>query len=241
MRSIWTIGKRELDSFFDSLIAYILLVLFLGFSGFFTWMFGNGDIFLVGQTTMRGFFQVAFWSLFFFIPALTMRLLAEEKKSGTIELLLTKAVTDRQVVLGKFLGALSLVVIALLFTLPYVITLANIGNLDHGEIIGGYMALLLMSASYVSIGLFASSITNNQIVAFLLSLMIGLFFHLIFDILAGSFTGTVGTILSNLSVSSHYESISRGVMDTRDLIYFASIIAIGLLLSELSLTKRNIS
>lgn len=241
MRSIWTIGKRELDSFFDSLIAYILLVLFLGFSGFFTWMFGNGDIFLVGQTTMRGFFQVAFWSLFFFIPALTMRLLAEEKKSGTIELLLTKAVTDRQVVLGKFLGALSLVVIALLFTLPYVITLANIGNLDHGEIIGGYMALLLMSASYVSIGLFASSITNNQIVAFLLSLMIGLFFHLIFDILAGSFTGIAGTILSNLSVSSHYESISRGVMDTRDLIYFASIIAIGLLLSELSLTKRNIS
>ena len=240
MRAIWIIGKRELDSFFDSLIAYILLVLFLGFSGFFTWMFGNGDIFLVGQTTMRGFFQVAFWSLFFFIPALTMRLLAEEKKSGTIELLLTKAVTDRQVVLGKFLGALSLVVIALAFTLPYVITLANIGNLDHGEIISGYIALLLMSASYVSIGLFASSITNNQIVAFLLSLLIGLFFHLIFDILAGNFSGIVGTILNNLSVSSHYDSISRGVMDSRDLIYFASIIIIGLLLSELSLTKRNI-
>ena len=240
MRAIWIIGKRELDSFFDSLIAYILLVLFLGFSGFFTWMFGNGDIFLVGQTTMRGFFQVAFWSLFFFIPALTMRLLAEEKKSGTIELLLTKAVTDRQVVLGKFLGALSLVVIALAFTLPYVITLANIGNLDHGEIISGYLALLLMSASYVSIGLFASSITNNQIVAFLLSLLIGLFFHLIFDILAGNFSGIVGTILNNLSVSSHYDSISRGVMDSRDLIYFASIIIIGLLLSELSLTKRNI-
>jgi ABC-2 type transport system permease protein len=241
MRAIWIIGKRELDSFFDSLIAYILLVLFLGFSGFFTWMFGNGDIFLVGQTTLRGFFQVAFWSLFFFIPALTMRLLAEEKKSGTIELLLTKAVTDRQVVLGKFLGALSLVVIALAFTLPYVITLANIGNLDHGEIIGGYTALFLMSASYVSIGLFASSITNNQIVAFLLSLMIGLFFHLIFEILAGSFSGVVGSILNNLSISSHYDSISRGVMDSRDMIYFASIIIIGLLLSELSLTKRNLS
>lgn len=241
MRAIWIIGKRELDSFFDSLIAYILLVLFLGFSGFFTWMFGNGDIFLVGQTTLRGFFQVAYWSLFFFIPALTMRLLAEEKKTGTIELLLTKAVTDRQVVLGKFLGALSLVVIALAFTLPYVVTLANIGNLDHREIICGYLALFLMSGAYVSIGLFASSITNNQIVAFLLSLLIGLFFHLIFDILAGSFTGLVGTILNNLSVSSHYDSISRGVMDTRDLIYFASIIIIGLLLSELSLTKRNIA
>jgi ABC-2 type transport system permease protein len=241
MRAVWIIGKRELDSFFDSLIAYILLVLFLGFSGFFTWMFGQGDIFLVGQTTLRGFFGVAYWSLFFFIPALTMRLLAEEKKTGTIELLLTKAVTDRQVVLGKFLGALGLVAIALAFTLPYVITLANIGNLDQGEVICGYLALFLMSASYVAIGLFCSSITNNQIVAFLLSLFIGLFFHLLFDVLAGSFTGIVGNVLSYMSVSSHYDSISRGVMDSRDLIYFASIITIGLLLSELSLTKRNIA
>jgi ABC-2 type transport system permease protein len=170
-----------------------------------------------------------------------MRLLAEEKKTGTIELLLTKAVTDRQVVLGKFLGALALVMIALIFTLPYVITLANIGNLDHGEVICGYLALFLMSGAYISIGLFASSITNNQIVAFLLSLFIGLFFHLIFEILAGNFSGTIGTILSNLSITTHYDSISRGVVDTRDLIYFASIIIIGLLLSELSLTKRNIA
>src|SRR5688572_7696784 len=176
MRSVWIIGKRELDSFFDSLIAYILLVLFLGFTGFFTWMPGGGDIFLVGQTSLRGFFQVAYWSLFLLIPALTMRLLAEEKKSGTIELLLTKAVTDRQVVLGKFLSVLTMVVIALVFTLPYVITLANIGNLDHGEIISGYLAMILMSGAYISIGLFTSSITNNQIVAFLLSYFIGLFF-----------------------------------------------------------------
>jgi ABC-2 type transport system permease protein len=241
MRAVWIIAKRELDSFFDSLIAYILLTLFLGLSGFFTWMSGQGDIFLVGQTTLRGFFGVAYWSLFFFIPALTMRLLAEEKKTGTIELLLTKAVTDRQVVLGKFLGALGLVSVALLFTLPYVITLANIGNLDQGEVISGYAALFLMSASYVAIGLFCSSITNNQIVALLLSLFIGLFFHLLFDVLANSFTGIVGVVLSYLSVSSHYDSISRGVLDSRDLIYFASVIGIGLLLSELSLTKRNIA
>jgi ABC-2 type transport system permease protein len=241
MRAVWIIAKRELDSFFDSLIAYILLVLFLGFSGFFTWVAGQGDIFLVGQTSLRGFFGVAYWSLFFFIPALTMRLLAEEKKTGTIELLLTKAVTDRQVVLGKFLGALGLVFIALAFTLPYVITLANIGNLDQGEVICGYLALFLMSATYVSIGLYCSSITNNQIVAFLLALFVGLFFHLLFDVLAGSFTGPVGNVLNYLSVNSHYDSISRGVMDTRDLIYFVSIIVIGLLLSELSLTKRNIA
>jgi ABC-2 type transport system permease protein len=240
MRVVWIIAKKELGSFFDSLIAYILLTLFLGFSGFFTWMYGN-DIFLVGQTTLRGFFNIAYWSLFFFIPALTMRLLAEERKTGTIELLLTKAVTDRQVVVGKFLAALLLVAIALLFTLPYVITLANIGNLDQGEVISGYLGLLLISAAYVSIGLYASSITNNQIVAFLTALFIGLFFHIIFGVLANNFQGIVGEIFNMLSLSAHFESISRGVVDTRDLIYFISIVAIGLLLSELSLTKRNLS
>jgi ABC-2 type transport system permease protein len=240
MRVVWIIAKKELSSFFDSLIAYILLTLFLGFSGFFTWMYGN-DVFLVGQTTLRGFFNIAYWSLFFFIPALTMRLLAEERKTGTIELLLTKAVTDRQVVVGKFLAALLLVTIALLFTLPYVITLANIGNLDQGEVISGYLGLLLISASYVSIGLYASSITNNQIVAFLTALFIGLFFHIIFGVLANNFQGMVGEIFNLLSLSAHFESISRGVVDTRDLIYFISIVAIGLLLSELSLTKRNLS
>jgi ABC-2 type transport system permease protein len=240
MRTIWIITKKELGSFFDSLIAYILLALFLGFSGFFTWMFGN-DIFLVGQTTLRGFFNIAYWSLFFFIPALTMRLLAEERKTGTIELLLTKAVTDRQVVVGKFFAALLLVAIALLFTLPYVITLANIGNLDQGEVICGYLGLLLISASYVSIGLYTSSITNNQIVAFLTALFVGLFFHIIFGVQASNFQGVVGEIFEMLSLSAHFESISRGVVDTRDLIYFGSLIVIGLLLSELSLTKRNLS
>jgi ABC-2 type transport system permease protein len=240
MHAIWTIAKRELGSFFDSLIAYILLILFLGFSGFFTWLFGS-DIFFIGQASLQSFFNIAFWTLFFFIPALTMRLLAEEKKTGTIELLLTKAVTDREVVIGKFLSTLLLVAIALIFTLPYVITLANIGNIDFGEIFSGYLGLLLMSAAYISIGLYASSITSNQIVAFLLALFIGLFFHLIFGVLANNNTGFVGQILSTLSLSDHFESISRGVIDTRDLIYFLSIISIGLFLSELSLTKRNVS
>jgi len=239
MHAIWVIAKRELGSFFDSLIAYILLILFLGFSGFFTWLYGS-DIFFIGQASLQSFFGIAFWTLFFFIPALTMRLLAEENKTGTIELLLTKAVTDRQVVVGKFLSTLMLVSIGLLFTLPYVITLANIGNIDSGEIFSGYLGLLLMSAAYISIGLYASSITSNQIVAFLLSLSIGLFFHLIFEVLAGNSTGLVGQLFSTLSLSSHFESISRGVIDTRDLIYFFSIVFIGLLLSELSLAKRNI-
>ncbi len=239
MNAVWVIAKRELQSFFDSLIAYIMLVLFLGFSGFFTWLFGS-DIFFAGQASLEGFFDIAYWTLFFFIPALTMRLLAEEKKTGTIELLLTKAVSDRAVVLGKFLSTLSLVVIALLFTLPYVITVANLGNLDLGQVVCGYTGLLLLSAAYISIGLYASSITSNQIVAFLAALFIGLFFQIIFDVLAANFTGFLGQLFSTLSLSNHFESISRGVVDTRDVIYFLSIVFIGLFLSELSLTKRNI-
>lgn len=238
MHAVWIIAKRELDSFFDSLIAYIMLVLFLGFSGFFTWLLGS-DIFFVGQATLESFFGVAYWTLFFFIPALTMRLLAEEKKTGTIELLLTKAVTDRQVVFGKFLSTFLLVLVALVFTSPYVITLANIGNIDAGAVLCGYIGLLLMSGMYISIGLYASSVTNNQIVAFLTALFIGLFFHIIFGTIASQFSGWLGQLFHALSVLSHFESISRGVLDTRDLIYFLSIIFIGLFLAEFSLTKRN--
>ena len=239
MQAIWTITKRELQSFFDSLIAYIILILFLGFSGFFTWLFGS-DIFLIGQASLQSFFNVSYWTLFFFIPALTMRLLSEEKKSGTIELLLTKAVTDRQVVIGKFLSTLLLVAIALLFTVPYVITIYNTGNMDLGQVACGYLGLILMSASYISIGLYASSTTSNQIVAFLMAMLIGLFFHIIFDVLAGNFSGVVGQVFHTLSLSTHFDGISRGVIDTRDLVYFGSLIYIGLFLSELSLTKRNI-
>jgi ABC-2 type transport system permease protein len=239
MQPVWVIARRELASFFDSLIAYILLVLFLGFSGFFTWLYGN-DVFLVGQASLSTFFSVAFWTLFFFIPAITMRLLAEEKKTGTIELLLTKAVSDRQVVAGKFLAAWLLTAITLLFTLPYPITLAAIGDLDAGQVICGYTGLLLMSAAYTSIGLFTSSITSNQIVAFLGALFISLFFHLIFGVLAGQFSGTTGLLFDDLSLSRHFESMSRGVVDSADLVYFLSIVFLGLLLAVYSLTKRNL-
>jgi ABC-2 type transport system permease protein len=238
MHAIWIIAKRELDSFFDSLIAYIMLVLFLGFSGFFTWLLG-ADIFLVGQANLESFFNVAYWTLFFFIPAITMRLLAEEKKTGTLELLLTKAVSDRNVVLGKFLSAFLLVTIALFFTVPYVITIASIGDIDAGQIMCGYLGLMLMTAMYISIGLYTSSITSNQVVAFLAALFIGLFFHILFGIMAQQFTGWTGELFEALSLTNHLESISRGVLDTRDLIYFISITFIGIFLAEFSLVKRN--
>jgi len=240
MKAIWTIAKRELQAFFDSLTAYILLVLFLGLSGFFTWI-AVGDIFLVKQASLGIFFQIAYWSLFFFIPAVTMRMIAEERRSGTMELLLTKSVTSREIVFGKFLGGLMLIGIALLFTAPYVITVAYLGNLDDGAVIGGYLALFLMSASYVGTGLFASSVTDNQIVAFLLALAIGILFHWLFGIAAATSTGLPASVFNGLDMNYHFDSMSRGVLDLKDVVYFLSLAFLGILLSELSLNKHNIA
>ncbi|HZY82446.1 MAG TPA: ABC transporter permease [Cyclobacteriaceae bacterium] len=239
MSAVLVIAKRELNSFFDSLMAYILLALFLGFTGFFTWILGGGDIFFIGQASLSQFFSYANLSFFIFIPALTMQLLAEERKIGTLELLLTKSVTDRQVVLGKFLAAVLMLAIALFFTLPFVITIFSIGNADLGQILSGYFGLLLTGAAFVSIGLYASSLTSNQIVSFLVALIISVFFQFIFQLISMSMPGVVGRIFAELSIASHFESISRGVLDTRDLIFFLSVIFLGLFLSELSLTKRN--
>ncbi len=231
MNPIWTITKRELASFFDSLIAYILLIIFLGFCGIFTWLTGS-DIFLMGQASLQGFFNIAIWVLLFFVPALTMRMVAEEKKSGTIELLLTKAVTDRQLVIGKFLACLLLVIIALLFTLPYYISVSMLGNIDHGATWCGYLGLTLMGAAYIAIGLFASSITDNQIVAFLLAITFGVVFMVVLGFVGNSLPGFIGETLSYLDFRGHFGSMARGVIDTKDVVYFLSVTALGLLLTE---------
>lgn len=238
MNKIWIITKRELASFFDSLIAYVIIIMFLGFTGFFTWLTGN-NVFLMGQANLQVFFQIGFWTLFFFIPALTMKMLAEETRSGTIELLSTKAISDWEIVTGKFLACLLLVVIALTCTIPYYATVSQLGSVDHGAMIGGYMGLLLLSAGYISIGLFASSITNNQIVAFLIALLIGIFFQLLFDIMGFSLRGGLGNVLNYLSMRTHFDSLSRGVIDSRDLIYFFSVIGVGLTFAQAMLSRRN--
>lgn len=238
MNKIWIIAKRELRSFFDSLMAYVMIILFLGFSGFFTWIFGS-DIFLVGQASLQAFFGISFWTLFFFIPAITMGLLSEEQKSGTIELLVTKPVSNWQIIMGKFLAAFLLICITLALTLPYYITVASIGKIDHSAVLLGYLGLLFMSASYISIGLFTSSITGNQIVAFLSALFIGICFHLIFDIVSSSSGGWLASLLGYLSLATHYESMARGVIDTKDILYFLSIIFAGLLGTELILSRRH--
>lgn len=239
MRKIWIVSKRELRSFFDSLMAYVMIVLFLGFSGFFTWIFGS-DVFMVNQASLQSFFSIAFWTLFFFIPAMTMGLLAEERKSGTLELLVTKPVSDWQIITGKFLAAFLLISLSLALTLPYYISVASIGKIDHAAVWMGYLGLLFMSAAYISIGLFASSITGNQIVAFLIALFIGIFFHLIFGLIGSITTGWFASIMTYLSLSTHYESMARGVIDSKDLLYFLSIIFCALIGTELALSKRNI-
>lgn len=238
MKAVWVITKRELSGFFDSLMAYILLVLFLGLSGFFTWLFGQ-DIFTRDQASLEVFFNVAYWSLFFFIPTITMRMLAEENRGRTIEMLATKAISDWQIVIGKFLACWMLVIVALLCTVPYYISVANLGPIDHGAVIGGYLGLLFISAVYVSIGIFTSSLTSNQIVAILLALFVGIFFQIIFDLLASGMTGTLAGILNYLSLNTHYESIARGVVDSKNLIYFISLVFLGLFLAQTILSKRN--
>lgn len=238
MSKVWIITKRELSGFFDSLIAYVMIILFLGLSGSFTWLFGT-NIFMLGQANLDVFYGVAFWSLFFFIPAITMRMIAEENKAGTIELLITKAVSDGQIVAGKFLACLILVLIAFLCTIPYYVTVSQLGNVDDGSVIGGYLGMTLLAASYISIGLFASSLTQNQIVAFLVALFIGIFFHMLFDVIGSGMTGSIGEFFSFLSIRTHVDSMSRGVIDSRDIIYFVSIILIGLLGTQIMLSKRN--
>ncbi len=238
MGKVWIITKRELSAFFDSLIAYVMIILFLGLSGSFTWLFDT-NVFVLGQANLDVFYGVAFWSLFFFIPAITMRMIAEENKTGTIELLITKAVTDGQIVMGKFLACLILVIIALVCTVPYYITISQLGNVDDGSVIGGYLGMILLASSYISIGLFASSLTQNQIVAFLVALFAGIFFHMLFDVIGSGSTGLFGEVFNYLSIRTHVDSMSRGVIDSRDVVYFLSIIAIGLVATRIMLSKRN--
>ncbi len=240
MRKSWIIARRDLASFFDGAMAYILLTVFLGAWGFFTWWYGAWypDVFVNGQADLTPFFQSAYWTLFVFIPALTMRSLAEERRSGTLDLLLTRSVTDWQVVMGKFLSSLLLIVIALLCTLPYYAVVASIGPLDHGAAICGYLALFCMSAAYVAIGILASSFSRNQIEAFLIGMLIILVFHVVFAVVPSNLLGPTGELVQFLSTADHFESMSRGVVDSRDLVYFLSILVLALVLAEINLAKR---
>ena len=238
MQLIWTITKREINAFFSSLTAYIILIVFLAVSGFFTWLGGFGDIFFVGQASLQVFFSIAFWTLFFFIPAITMRMLAEEQRSGTLELLATKPISDFQIVAGKWLASWLLVLISLAFTLPYYITVANLGNIDHGAVMSGYLALIFVTGVYTSIGIFASSITKNQIVALILSLFISVFFHILFGLMADVLPGGLAEIAEFMDLQYHYATLTRGVISAESVVYMLVLIITGFVLATASLKRR---
>jgi ABC-2 type transport system permease protein len=233
-RNISTIYRKELKSFFYSPVAYIIMVVFLIITG---WFF-TSNLFVMGLVSMRGVFDVIPFILLFFIPAITMRSFSEEKKSGTIELLLTKPVTDMEIVVGKFISNVVLTALTILPTVVYVVSLSFLGRLDFGAIITAYIGVILMCSIYISIGLFASSLTENQVVAFIISFLMIFALFMLNKVLMFMPTFLV-TILEYISSDYHFLSISRGVLDTRTLIYYFSGILIFLLLTKTSLEKRK--
>ncbi|MBN2372639.1 ABC transporter permease [bacterium] len=236
MRNIIAIFKKEFRAYFDSPIAYIFITAFLISS---MWIFFRG-FFLIGQAMMRGYFSLLPWFFLFFVPAITMRLWAEEKKAGTIEVLMTLPVKDYEVTLGKYLAAFLFLGLTILLSATLPVTLIMLGQPDLGPIIGGYIGALLMGGAYLAIGLFASSLSENQIVAFIL----GIFFCFCLFIIGENFVimaipSRIAMVFSYIGLGHHFESIGRGVLDTRDIVYYISVIGFFLFLNIRSLESRK--
>ncbi|MFM8370863.1 MAG: gliding motility-associated ABC transporter permease subunit GldF [Bacteroidota bacterium] len=236
---------KEINAFFASLIGYVVIGTFLVIMGLLMWVFPEFSIPDGNYASLDTLFGIAPMVFMFLIPAVTMRSLAEEKQSGTIELLVTRPVTDWQIVGGKFLAAFVLVVIALLPVWLYYFSVWQLGapqgNIDFGGTLGSFIGLLFLAGAFVSIGIFASSLTNNQIVAFVLATFLCFFVYLAFDYLSRLpiFFGKTDDIIQSLGIDYHYNSISRGSLDTRDIVYFLSVIALFFAATLLSLGKRK--
>ena len=222
-----SIVVREIKSFFGSPIGYLVIAVFLIGNGLFLWVFeGEYNILNSGFADLSPFFTLAPWILIFLIPAVTMRSFSDEKKQGTLELLLTKPLSIWQIVNGKFLGAMLLIVMAIIPTLIYVKVISALGspegNIDMGSTMGSYFGLLFLIAAYSAIGIFTSTLSENQIVAFIASVFLCYFFYFGFESMATIIPSFQGTI-SSIGMQNHFKSMSRGVIDTRDIIYFVSI------------------
>ncbi|MBI2459167.1 MAG: ABC transporter permease subunit [Parcubacteria group bacterium] len=236
LKIIFILFKKELMSYFNSPIAYVFIGVFLVVGN---WLFFN-TFFLAAQASMRNYFAFLPWIFLFLSPAITMRLWAEEKKSGTIELLLTLPLTDWQVILAKFFSALAFLSISLLFSLTIPVSLAFLGNLDLGPVFGGYLGALFLGGSYLALGLFISSLTKNQIIAFILGLaacfaafIIGADF-----VLAGSPQDLI-PLMKFIGLGNHFNNIARGVIDTKDIVYYLSFIFLFLWLNVRVVERRG--
>jgi gliding motility-associated transport system permease protein len=234
-----TIIKKEINSFFASPIGYLVIGIFLAINGLFLWVFsGEYNVFDMGFADLSAFFELAPWILLFLIPAVTMRSFSDEKKMGTMELLLTKPISIRNIILGKYFGALLLITIALLPTLLYISTISDLGNppanWDVGSTVGSYIGLFFLVFAYTAIGIFTSTLSKNQIVAFILAVFLN--FVLYFG-LEGISSVASSIDLSNFGMKDHFNSIARGVIDTRDIIYFLSVVALFLVFTFLKLKE----
>ncbi len=242
---MFTLLKKEINGFLNSLIGYVVMVVFLLMIGLFLWVFPlQFNILDFGFANIDGLFILAPFVFLFLIPAITMRSFADEKKSGTIELLMTQPLTDLEVILSKYFAGVILLVISLIPTLLYFFSVWMLGlpkgNLDAGSIWGSYAGLLFLGASFVAIGIFASSLTDNQIVSFILSVFFCFLMHMGFEMVyTFVLSGKTGLLIQSLGLSAHYSSMSRGVIDTRDVVYFLSVITIFILFTMLRLESRK--
>lgn len=235
---------KELSGFFSSLVAYIALGLFLIMTGLFLWVFPESSILENGYATLDSLFAIVPYLFMFLIPAITMRSFAEERKDGTFELLVTRPVSDWQIIAGKFFACFALVLFSLFLTLIYYFTTSELsipsGNIDSGAITGSYIGLLLLAASFVAIGIFASSLSNNQIISFAIAVFLCFFAFSGFDSLSQLISlQFVDTLVSAIGINEHYQSIGRGVLDSRDLFYFLSFTAVFLMLTKTILGARK--
>ena len=236
MTNITAIFKKEFRSYFNSPIAYIFITFFLGISA---WLFFR-SFFFANQAEMRGFFGLMPWIFLFFIPAVTMKLWAEEKKLGTVEILMTLPIQDYEVIIGKFLASLALLTVTVLLSLVLPLSVMYLGDPDGGTLITGYLGLLLMGAAYISIGLFTSTLTENQIIAFIFGITVCFVLLIIGeDIVLFNTPNWLYPIFSYLGLGAHYSSILRGVLDSRDIVYYLSLIGFFLYLSTLSVESRK--
>lgn len=237
--------RKEINLFLSSLIGYIVVIVFLLINSLFLWVFPvDSNILSHGYATVEGLFIQAPFVFLFLIPAITMRTFAEEKRSGTLELLLTKPLTDTQIVLSKFFAGFALVIFSLIPTLIYVVFVYlygyPTGNLDMGGTWGSYIGLLFLASGFVAIGVFVSSITDNQIVSFIVSVFLCGFIYLGFEFIYSlNIFGNIDLFIKSLGIQSHYISMSRGVIDSRDVVYFLSLIILFLLLTRTSLESRK--
>ncbi len=239
-----TIFRKELSSFLSSLIAYITIAVFLLVVGLFVWIFPDTSIIDYGFATLDSLFNIAPWVFMFLIPAITMRSFSEEKRSGTIELLVTRPITDLQIILGKYFAGLVLVLFSILPTIIYYYSIYQLGsvkgNIDGGAVLGSYIGLLLLGGCFVAVGLFASAISDNQIVAFIIAVFISFICFAGFDSFSAlALFGKVDTLIAGLGINDHYKSISRGVMDSRDVLYFLSFISLFVLMTKTVLESRK--